>query len=153
MAAGEPAARRLVALAADAGVTIAPYPKQDLNPGETFALGTLRTCEKRYGADVLTAALKLLRAADGTAGLSAAAIMGTADALHHNAAWAREPERLGPTLTVRGGGIAAVNERVRARRAARGGTEWANFAAIVTERLAFAARNSGVDLRRLMAGR
>ena len=153
VAAGEPAARALVALCSASGVTIAPYPKQDLNPGETFALGTLRTSAKRYGTDVLAAALRLLRAADASAGLSAAAIMGAADALHHNPAWAREPARFGPMLTARGGGLAALTERARARRAARGGPEWTNFAAVVTERLGFAERNAGVDLKRLMAGR
>jgi hypothetical protein len=66
------------------------------------------------------AALRLLRAADANAGLSAAAIMGAADALHHNRAWLREPARQGPLLTQRGGGLDGVAERARARRARMG---------------------------------
>jgi hypothetical protein len=64
VAAGDGEARRLVMLCGRGGVTIAPYPKAELLPGETLALGTLRTCAKRYGEDVLVAALTLLRAAD-----------------------------------------------------------------------------------------
>jgi hypothetical protein len=153
VAAGDGEARRLVLLCRKGGVAIAPYPKAELAPGETLALGTLRVCARRYGEDVLVAALTLLRAADREAGLGAGAIMGMADVLFHSPAWAARAAELGPVLTARGGGLAALAVKARARKAARGGTEWASFAAIARERLTFAEHNAGVDLRRLMAGR
>jgi hypothetical protein len=153
VAAGDIVSRNLVAICARANVSIAPYPKPDLDPGETMALGTVRICLRRHGEKLLVAALKLLRAADGDAGLGASSVMGTCDALSKNEAWAKDPERSGASLTARGGGLAAVVERARARKATRGGPEWVNFSAVVSERLGTAQRNSNIPMSRLMAGR
>jgi hypothetical protein len=153
VAAGDVASRDLVAICAKAKVAIAPYPKAELDAGETMALGTVRVCLKRYGEKALVASLKLLRASDDGAGLGASSIMGTCDALAKNEAWAKDAERCGAALTARGGGLAAVVERARARKATRGGTEWVNFSAVMSERLAAAQRTSIVPMSRLMAGR
>jgi hypothetical protein len=151
---GEESALALIAICAEGGASIAPYPKGDLKPGETMALRTLRVCLRRHGEAVLIAALKVLRVAEPGAGLSASAIMGMCDALSKRSpdAVGIKPEKLGGLLAGRGG-VSALSEKAIKRKAARGGTEWANFSAVVIEALSVTERSAGVPMSRLMAGR
>lgn len=62
LAAGDPAATRLVEACNDAGVTICryPVPANKVKPGETLAIGMLRSMLGKYGHDVLVAALSCI---------------------------------------------------------------------------------------------
>lgn len=63
VAAKDPAALRLNAVCERAEVTICRYksPENALKPGETLALGTIRSCLKRYGEEALVLALQLIQ--------------------------------------------------------------------------------------------
>ena len=152
VAAGDSAALELVAICAHAAVTIAPYPKPDLRPGETMSLGTIHAAIKHYGADALMAALTLLRVADPESGLSAPAIMGSAHTMAKHPPWTRQAATLGEKLAARGGAAKLVPQ-ARQRKATRGGTEWANFAALIESAIMMTERAAAIPLNRLMAGR
>ena len=64
VAAGDPMARRLEAVAAAGGVKILPYPVRELDqePGETMAIAELRSAIERHGDEVVAIALRALRA-------------------------------------------------------------------------------------------
>jgi hypothetical protein len=152
VAAGDGAAREIVDLCARGGVTIAPYPKMDPDPGETMALGSIRQVRKNYNDAILIAAFKLLRAAEPEAGIGAAAIIGAAKTLSVNPQWARDPKLYGGKLADRGG-IAALSTKARARKATHGGPEWSSFHAVLTDAVNLAIRTAGLPLNKMMAGR
>lgn len=152
VAAGEEEAELLVDICAMAKVTIAPYPKADLVPGETMALGSVRQALKRYGQPVVVAALRFLRAAGPEAGLSAAAILGAGDAMFKHKEWRQGATKLGESLADRGG-LAKLQERALKRRASYGGTEWSNFSTVMADAISVAQRAPAGNMARMMAGR
>ena len=152
VAAGDENAIGLVDLCASADVKIAPYPKMELDPGETLALGTIRQVMKRHGADGLQAALRLLRAADPESGLGAAAIMGTAWALSQKPDWRKTASKIGEQLFANGGARKLL-DRTQQRKVTYGGTEWSNFSHVITAAIEMALRAGSVPMSRLMGGR
>lgn len=78
--AGDADALALKTLCADAGVTICPYPIQAsaMKAGETLAVGTLTSALKRFGAPVLSRALKAITQSTNN----------FPGAVHANAVWA-----------------------------------------------------------------
>lgn len=62
LAAGDPSATRLVEACSEAGVTICryPVPANKVKPGETLAIGMLRSMLDKYGREVLVAALSCI---------------------------------------------------------------------------------------------
>lgn len=152
VAGGDVYAVALVRMCARAGVTIAPYPKTELQPGETLALGSLRSCLKKHGEKPLVAGLKILRALDETSGLSAPAIMGTCEALIGKPEWISGGVDLATKIAAPGK-LASLCEKARTRRATRGGTEWINFTAVINEALSMASRVGSLNMKRLMGGR
>lgn len=152
VAAGDKAARNLVDICNSCGVVLAGYPKADLEPGETMALGTIQSIVKRLGADVLVASCKLLRRADSTAGLAAAAIAGVAETLAKRPEWKCRATELGDRLA-RPDFAATFLGKALARKATHGGPLWVNFAAVLTTTITATLQAGGQDMRRLMAGR
>lgn len=152
VAAGDPDAVELSEICAGAGVTIAPYPKSDLNPGETFALGAVRTVISKHGRAQLVGTLQLLRAADPEVGIGASAIIGTAWALHEKPDWQKQAKAIGEKLEA-GGGARRLAEKAAQRKLTRGGAEWLNFAAVITAAIDMALRTTPAQLKQMMAGR
>lgn len=150
---GDPEAMSVAKACAEAGVTIAPYPKNELRPGETMALGAVRACMKLRGAETLITALMILRAADPQSGLSAVAVKALCDAAPKHPEWHKDAAKCGEALTRTGGGLAALTSEAQHRKLARGGTLAVNFAALAEARIAAAWRTMHVPLNRLMAGR
>lgn len=146
------AAKQLVELCAKANVTIAAYPKQELDPGETMALGYIRRVQRQYGDKILIAALTALRTMDKFVGLPADAIQGAAAALHAKSEWANNAEKVGAKIA-ESGRIARMISRAQERKLTRGGTVWMNFQAVFTEAVAATERSTTAPLSRLMAGR
>jgi len=62
VAAGDPDAVAVDRAARAAGVTILPYPKieQDMAPGETMAIGAIRSALRLYGEDIVILALRAI---------------------------------------------------------------------------------------------
>lgn len=152
VAAGDAGAVELVQICRKADVTIAPYPKTELNPGETLALGAVRAAIARHGERFLVGALRILRAADPDAGIGAPPIIGTAYALTKKPEWIRDAEKLGRALAARGGAKRLQGEAQK-RRLTRGGTEWSNYAALIADAITMAQRAGSIPASRLMAGR
>lgn len=152
VAAGDTAAKQLVELCAKANVTIAAYPKQELDPGETMALGYIRRVQRQYGDKILIAALTALRTMDKFVGLPADAIQGAAAALHAKQEWANNAEKVGAKIA-ESGRIARMISRAQERKLTRGGAVWMNFQAVFTEAVAATERSTTAPLSRLMAGR
>lgn len=151
IAAGDEAAKDLVRLLASVDVTIAPYPKAELDPGETMALASVRKWSAR-NSKAFSAAMLALRIADPDSGLSNEAIQGTTAAFIEHKDWIRDPGAIGRKIEKRGC-LAKLTEKAQARKLARGGTIWANFQAVFAEAVSSADRTGGIPLSRLMAGR
>lgn len=152
VAAKDAGAVELVELCRAAGVTIAPYPKGALEPGETFALGTLKKALAQHTAGLLRVGLKLLRACDPGAGLSAHEIAGTIALLAKEPALAGAGEQLAAYLAARGG-LAQLTVRAVKRRASYGGTLATNFENVLRGAIGEAKSNRAAPMARLMAGR
>jgi len=150
---GSPDARALVELCERGGVTIAPYPRPELAPGETMALASLKTARKKLGDVVLLAAVRMLRAMDGQSGLSAAAIQGACHLLKERTDVLAKAEATGRLLSDRGNTLAKLDAKADERRLTRGGPKWMNFAALLSDAIASAQRTSSLPMKRLMAGR
>lgn len=153
LAAGDEESRRLGAVIAKAGVSIAPYPKAALGPGETMGLAAIRAALKIYGEEVLVAALRVLMN-DGGAGVPADAIQGTASLLAstRGADLPAAEARYGRAVAARG--VKKLMELGAQRRIAMGGQRWSNFAAVLKQ--AGGGVSMAVDsekLKRMMAGR
>jgi hypothetical protein len=79
LAAGDESAKELAEVCAAAGVTICryPIPASNMKVGETLAAGQLQNMMRRYGAEVLAAALRCItKTREGNAGLVRAPIVG-----------------------------------------------------------------------------
>jgi hypothetical protein len=152
VAAGDSDALEMAELCASAGVTIAPYPKNELSPGETFALGAVCMVMKKHGRAQLLAVLHLLRAADPDAGISAAAIIGTAWALHEKPDWRKDAKAIGERLAARGG-ARKLSDQAAQRKLTRGGAEWLNFSAVITGAIDMALRTTPAQLKQMMGRR
>lgn len=151
IAAGDESARAFVALLAKVGVKIAPYPKAELEPGETMALASARQWSLR-DEKAFCAAMTALRIADENAGLSNEAIQGTTAAFIEHKDWIRDPAAIGRKIA-KPGCLAKLSEKAQSRKLMRGGTIWINFQAVFAEAVAMADRAGGIPLSRLMAGR
>lgn len=152
VAAKQPEAVAIVTLCRRAGVTIAPYPKMEMQPGETMALGAIRKAIKQHGEPMTLRALKLLRAASPEHGLGASVISGAIALFAKEPELAADPEKQGAYLRTKGGFIALL-ARADKRRAGYGGTMVLNFAAVLRAALFDAQRNAGAPMQRMMAGR
>lgn len=152
VAAKNPDSVALVALCRRADVTIAPYPKMELAPGETMALGAVRKASKAHGDAMVVRALKLLRAASPQEGLGAAAITGAVALFGKEPALAADPDKRGAYLRDRGG-LAQLMARADKRRATYGGSMILNFAAVLRVALLDAQRASPATMARMMAGK
>jgi len=150
---GDEEAVRLTKVCAGAAVTVAPYPKTDLDPGETCALTALRTCLKRHGETVLTTALMILRAADPEHGLPGTAVQALCTLTPDRLEWHRDAAHIGELLGRGGDTLARIVERAAARRLTHGGPLYLNFAKLAENKIAFGLRNPGANINRLMAGR
>lgn len=150
--AGDPGAVNLVEMCRSAGVTIAPYPKTDLEPGETLALGTIRVSIGRNRMDATLDALRLLRATDPQRGLAAACILAAADVMAKNPEWRTKIATIATQLAGRGG-IEAMRARAQARKASRGGTEWSNLSAVLSDTIRMSIAAPLAQRERMMAGR
>lgn len=93
VASGQRDACRLSAVCARAGVSIAPYPKQDCKKGETLAIGTVKEALARFGESVLVLAMRsITETGDGNAGLVREGIItGTCDVLEYLPGWQKDP--------------------------------------------------------------
>jgi hypothetical protein len=97
LAAGDSTATAVKAACDAAGVRIMPYPVQSdqLKVGETLACGELERCYSRYGAEALSAGLRMItRTGDGNAGLVRRDLISSLSMLFYmNPKWrARETE-------------------------------------------------------------
>jgi hypothetical protein len=151
VAAGDPDAKAVLALCADAHVTIVPYPRE-LKAGETQSLNIIRQCLRRHGDKVVRTAMMSLRLLDDTAGLGGPALNGCSSALYHRPDLLPVAETLAAKIAAPGK-LAALSKKALERKAARGGTEWSSFGAVLIDALTMAQRTGGQDLSRLMAGR
>lgn len=140
----------LVALCRRADVTIAPYPKMELAPGETMALGAVKKAIAKHGDAMVLRALKLLRHASPDDGLGAAAISGAVVLFAKEPELAADPEKRGDYLRDRGG-LTQIMVRAEKRRVTYGGTMIMNFAAVLRVMLLDAQR--GAPMARMMAGK
>jgi hypothetical protein len=152
VAAGDATALEIMEICSAAKVTLCSYPKQFLDAGETMGLGAIQRSKNLCGKPALTQGLKLLRAADIGTGISAAAILGTAWAIHRNKEVGAQTSQHGAVLATRGG-LAKLQERAEKRRTTYGGPVWKNFETVIADSVSTIQRTGGQDMRRLMAGR
>lgn len=154
VAAGDSDAVSLVDICRRAGVTIAPYPKPDLGPGETMALNTLRNAAKKHGGPKLVAALEILRTIDPDSGLPASAVIGSIAMISEGGIGTTDAKKGAGYIGKRGPGqIAKLVDQAKTRKLTRGGAEWVNFCAVLVSALGTALRTGGQDMSRLMGGR
>lgn len=140
---------RITAVCAEAGVTIAPHPREKNRPGETQALAAIRQCLLRDGPKALATALIVLRAADPQSGLPGPLVKALCHLAPRHHEWHRDAAKVG-ALLARGGDFAKLLAKANARKQQRGGTEWRNAAEIAEAQIAVP---DIPNLSRLMAGR
>lgn len=154
VAAGDADAVMLVDLCAEAYVKVAPYARMadQLTPGETNAIGSLRSVLRQYGRKVLVESLTALRTLDDSAGLSSPAILGAGAALGNDSDLMAKAVRLASKIAG-AGKLAVLEQKALARKHQRGGVLQTNFAAVFKEALHIAERTGGQDMSRLMGRR
>lgn len=98
IAAGEPEAVQIAAVAARAGVTILRYPRpvNAMGPRETIAVTSIRKIIERFGDDHAVLTLSLLANAGGAqpGSLKQQSIIGTAEVLADHPEWMTDTRRL-----------------------------------------------------------
>jgi hypothetical protein len=98
LAAGDPAAVKLVEACTEAGVAICryPVPANKVKPGETLAIGMLRSALDKYGREVLVAALSCItQTRKGNPGMIRAALVeALCVVLESEPAWRADRARL-----------------------------------------------------------
>ena len=98
LASGDPAAVRLVEACTESGVAICryPVPANKVKPGETLAIGMLRSALDKYGRDVLVAALSCItQTRKGNPGMIRAALVeALCVVLESEPAWRADRSRL-----------------------------------------------------------
>lgn len=149
----------IVRLAAAANVKIAAYPKgeQFIDAGETMSLVTIQTGVRKYGDELVIAAMRLLRALDPEAALGRVPLDGAMLCLVRHREWIARAEEVGRNV----GQFATMPDLLdatRQRKVSYGGTLWANFEALLTAKIEAATRQSGrfysqADARRAGGGR
>jgi len=151
VAGGDKDALAVYRACAEAGVSIAPYPKPELKPGETQALLAIRQCLTRHGHAATVTALMVLRAADAEASLPGVAVKALCEIAPKHPEWNRDAAKIGGYLA-RAGNMAALLMKTAERKHLRGGAEWKNFAEIVEAAVASGQRTANIP-KAAMAGR
>lgn len=134
---GEPDALEIDRVCKAAGVRISRnlVVATMLKPGDTLAIGTIRSCLKRYGDKTLICALRCVtKTDDGNPGyLRAPIIQGLCEALSGHPGWRVNGAALFAAIS--SAGIPGMYRAARAFREQKGGTEWVAFAKVTTELL------------------
>lgn len=96
LAAKEKGAMEIFTVCKAAGVTVAPYPKTNCAAGETLAIGTLEQCLRRFGAEPLKLALRIVtQTGDGHPGLLREGIIaGGVDVFFANPDWLKRADEV-----------------------------------------------------------
>jgi hypothetical protein len=135
VAAGDSTAVQIDRVCKAAGISVAPYPKPKsaINPTETLAIGTLATCLRLYGEEVLLLGLRLLvlSGAPDAKLLNKATIQGSVEAFAKNAPWRRRLDEA--VAAVRQRGIEKIYTSAMHRQAEQGQKEYANFRIVLIE--------------------
>ncbi len=135
LAAGDAVAKAIDRVTKKAGVIIAPYPRSDLAPNETLAVGTVERAIARFGEAAVAAGLKLIvgNAAGAPRALSTGAIAGAAEVLFANPKWLLLGEKLFAALAK--GTLVTLESDARVDTAKHGGVVRTHFAKALSERL------------------